>query len=180
VVSSRRRSTATRSGSRSVGPGHNLLLLLVNFDHEERFRRILAEYVERPAGDYAELLHRGQVSSPPGADPEEWRARIRAQARKDKIRVITIRDGDRAIAARRRVTSAEQERMELRDEFERYELLRSLRRAAEALGHELSAWVRNDQESITSCLRCGARIYVRLESPPVTDGEALSEPCAVL
>jgi len=102
----------------------------VNFDHEQRFQRIVAEYLERPAGDYAELLHRGYVTLPPGVDPEEWRADIRAQARKDKIRVMMIRDGDRAIAARRRVLSAEQEHEELRCDLDRHELLRSLKRAA--------------------------------------------------
>ena len=67
--------------------------------HEERFRRILSDYLERPAGDYAELLHRGQVSSPEGGvDPEGWRQQIRRQARQDKIRVITRRDGARAFA----------------------------------------------------------------------------------
>ena len=149
----------------------------VNFDHEQRFQRIVAEYLERPAGDYAELLHRGYVTSPTGVDPEEWRAEIRAQARKDKIRITTIRDGDRAIAARKRVLPADQESEELRYEFESRELLRSLKHAAEELGHEIRAWVRNDEESITSCSRCGARIYALLESPPVTDGEAISEPC---
>lgn len=152
-------------------------MLTVDVEYEQRFQRIVAEYLERPAGDYAELLHRGQVTSPPGADPEEWRAGIRAQARKDKIRVMTMRDGDRAMAVRRRVLSAEREREELRYEFERHELLRSLKHAAEELGHAISVWVRNDQESITSCSRCGARIYVRVESPPVTEGEAISEPC---
>jgi hypothetical protein len=38
--------------------------------HEERFRRIAEDYLERPGGDYAELLHRGEVSSPDGVDPE--------------------------------------------------------------------------------------------------------------
>jgi hypothetical protein len=150
----------------------------MNFDHEERFRRIVAEYLDRPAGDYAELLHRGQVRSPAGVDPEQWRAEIRAQARKDKIRVTTARDGDRAIAVRRRVLSAELEHEESRYEFDRYELMRSLRRRAEALGHEIRAWLRDDAESMASCMRCGARIYARVDNPPVTDGEALSEPCA--
>ncbi len=149
----------------------------MNFDHEQRFQRIVDEYLERPAGDYAELLHRGYVTSPPGVDPEQWRVEMRAQARKDKVLITTIRDGDRAIAARHRVVSEHQEREELRDEFERHELLQSLKRSAEALGHEIRAWVRSDRETITSCSRCGARIYVRIDSPPVVDGEAISEPC---
>ena len=52
-------------------------------EHEQRFRRIVSDYLQRPAGDYGELLHRGQVSSPEGVDPEQWRAQIRAQARRD-------------------------------------------------------------------------------------------------
>jgi hypothetical protein len=78
-------------------------------EHDERFRRIAEEYLERPGGDYAELLRRGQVSSLDGVDPEEWRAEIRAKARADKIRVITIRAGDRAIAARQRSVPKDQE-----------------------------------------------------------------------
>ncbi len=66
--------------------------------HEQRFRRIVNDYLERPAGDYAELLHRGHVSSLEGLDPEAWRGQIRRQARQDKIRVITRRDGQRAFA----------------------------------------------------------------------------------
>jgi len=70
-------------------------------EHDERFRRIADDYLDRPGGDYAELLTRGEVSSPDGVDPEPWRAEIRSKARADKIRVMTIRFGDRAIAARR-------------------------------------------------------------------------------
>lgn len=50
-------------------------------EHDARFRRIAEDYLERPGGDYAELLRRGQVSSPEGVDPEEWRAEIREGAR---------------------------------------------------------------------------------------------------
>jgi hypothetical protein len=71
-------------------------------EHDERFRRIADDYLDRPGGDYAELLRRGEVSSPEGVDPELWRAEIRTKARADKIRVMTIRSGDRAIAALRR------------------------------------------------------------------------------
>jgi hypothetical protein len=60
-------------------------------EHEQRFQRIVSDYLERPGGDYAELRRRGQVSSPEGADPEQWRAEIRAQARKDKISATMAR-----------------------------------------------------------------------------------------
>ena len=58
-------------------------------EHDERFRRIADDYLDRPGGDYAELLARGEVSSADGVDPEQWRAEIRAKARADEIRVIT-------------------------------------------------------------------------------------------
>ena len=45
-------------------------------------------------------------------------------------------------------------------------------------GIEICGWVRDDGESITGCTRCGARIYARVDTPSVTDGEALSEVCA--
>jgi hypothetical protein len=73
---------------------------VVRPEHDERFHRILSDYLERPAGDYAELLRRGYVSSPDGVELERWRAEIRAHARKDKIRIATRSDGTRAFAFR--------------------------------------------------------------------------------
>jgi hypothetical protein len=147
-------------------------------EHDERCRRILEDYLERPGGDYAELLRRGQVSSPEGVDPEEWRAEIRAKARADKIRVITIRSGDRAIAARQRSIPKDQELAELTDALERTEVLRGIEARAEQLGHEIARWLAHDQESIAFCARCPARIYVRFDAAtPVVDGEALDDTC---
>lgn len=147
-------------------------------EHEERFRRIAEDYLERPGGDYAELLRRGEVSSPEGVDPEQWRAEIRAKARADKIRVITIRAGDRAIAVRHRSIPKDQELTELTGAMQRGEALRPVAERARQLGHELVRWVAHDQELIAMCLRCDARIYVRLDlDPPVVDGEALDEVC---
>lgn len=103
-------------------------------EHDERFRRIAEDYLERPGGDHAELLRRGRVSSPDGVEPQEWRAEIRAKARADKIRVITIRDGDRAIAARHWSIPKDQELAELADALERTEALRSVEAQAERLG----------------------------------------------
>ena len=147
-------------------------------EHEERFRRIAEDYLERPGGDYAELLRRGQVSSPEGADPEEWRAEIRAKARADKVRVITIRSGDRAIAARHRRVPKDRELAELTAALERGEDLRGVAERARQLGHEIVRWVAHDEESIAMCPRCSARIYVRHDrDAPVVDGEALDDTC---
>ena len=145
--------------------------------HEERFRRIAEDYLERPGGDYAELLHRGEVSSPEGVDPEQWRAEIRAKARADKIRVVTIRSGDRAIAVLRRTVPKDQELALLSAALERGEVLHGIAERAGLLGHEIVRWVAHD-ESIAMCRRCQARVYVRLDAePPVVDGEALDEVC---
>ena len=95
-------------------------------ERDERFRRIAEDYLERPGGDYAELLRRGQVSSPEGVDPEQWRAAIRAKARADKIRVITIRSGERAMAARQRRIPKDREFAELTAALERGEVLRGV------------------------------------------------------
>ena len=93
-------------------------------EHDERFRRIADDYLDRPGGDYAELLARGEVSSADGVDPEQWRAEIRAKARADEIRVITLRSGDRAIAGRRLSIPKDQELEALSAAMKRGEALR--------------------------------------------------------
>jgi hypothetical protein len=108
---------------------------VISSDHSERFQQIIKDYLERPGGDYGELLTRGQVSSPEGTDPELWRAEIRAKARKDKIRVATHREGDRAFAMRHRNYSD----AEVRAELERGWQLERLGERARDLGHELLA-----------------------------------------
>jgi tetratricopeptide (TPR) repeat protein len=115
-------------------------------EHEQRFARIISDYL-----DYGELLHRAYVSSPDGVDPEAWRADIRAQARRDKIRVITLRAGDRAIAARGRTISDH----EVRAELDRANRLRQLAATARALGHEPGHWLRSERRErlLLSALR---------------------------
>lgn len=148
-------------------------------EHEERFRLIAGDYLERPGGDYAELLRRGEVSSPEGVDPELWRAEIRARARADRLRVFTFRAGDRAIAGLRRIVPKDQELAVLSAELERADALLGVAGRASLLGHEIAGWVAHDQESIAACARCHARIYVRFGvGPPVVDGEALDRVCA--
>jgi hypothetical protein len=147
-------------------------------EHDERFRRIADDYLDRPGGDYAELLARGEVSSPDGVDPELWRAEIRSKARADKIRVMTIRSGNRAIAVRRLSIPKDQELAVMSAAMQRGELLRGVAQRARQLGHEIVRWVAHDQESVAMCPRCHSRLYVRLDAvPPVLDGEALDHVC---
>jgi hypothetical protein len=145
--------------------------------NEQRFWRIYHEYLDRPGGDYAELLRRGAVSSPEGSDPEAWRAEIRRKARQDKISVSTSRDGDRAFAIVNRTIPREQEQDATARELERYVALRELRNRTSLLGHELIGWVRHDVESISICSHCGARLYARTDSEQIEDGEALTQRC---
>ena len=145
--------------------------------HEERFRRIYRDYLERPGGDYAELLRRGEVISREGVDPEAWRAEIRRMARQDKLRITTARHGQRASATlqpsvpydpelvRHRYLQPVAERLELGDQ-------------SSALGHDLAGFIRDGDEYISWCQRCGARIYAQLSPPDrIEDGEALTHPC---
>jgi hypothetical protein len=150
----------------------------VKAENDARFRRIAGDFLERPGGDYAELLRRGQVSSPEGADLEKWRAEIRAKARADRVGVMTFRDGVRAVAVRHRRISKDQELGEMRRELDRGVVLRGLAERARALGHEIARWLRHDQENIAICGRCSARIYARFDAAPlIVDGEALDDTC---
>ena len=144
---------------------------------EERFARIVRDYLERPAGDYGELLHRGYVSSPEGVDAEAWRAEIRRQARQDKVRVITRRDGARAFALLARAVPEADAHELMRRGLEQHLALEQLAQTARRLGHAPVGWVRSDDEHVSLCGRCGARIYARLGARRVQDGEALSERC---
>jgi hypothetical protein len=145
--------------------------------YEERFRRIQGEYLERPGGDYAELLRRGHVSSEEGVDVEVWRAEICRQARQDRIRVITSRDGDRAFTMLNRRIPDDRAMEAMRSALDRVVVLGELAERSRLLGHELGSWLGHHDESISSCQRCGARIYTRLGAERIEDGEALSQLC---
>lgn len=83
--------------------------------------------MERPGGDYAELLGRVRVTSPAGA-----------KARADKVRVATIRDGEPAIA----LTRCDYTDAEVRAELERGDGLGRLATQAREHSHELGPWLR--------------------------------------
>jgi hypothetical protein len=145
--------------------------------NEQRFWRIYHEYLDRPDGDYAELLRWGEVSSQEGVDSEAWRGAIRRKARQDKISVSTSRCGERAFALVNRTIPGDKEQEVMAREFQRAEVLRGLRNRAALLGHEIVGWVRHDVESIAVCRHCDARLYIRTDSQRIDDGDALTRPC---
>jgi hypothetical protein len=145
--------------------------------HEQRFRRISTEFLERPAGDYAELLRRGHVSSQDGVDVEAWRADIRRQARQDRIRVFTSREGDRGFAMLNRTIADDRAMEAMRGALDRVVVLGELAERSRVLGHELGGWLGHHDELISTCQHCGARIYIRLGAERIEDGEALSQLC---
>jgi hypothetical protein len=144
--------------------------------HEERFRRIYSDSLDRPGGDYGELLQRGEVTSPEGVDPDAWREEIRRKSRKDKLRVTTRRHGQRAFATLTRTIPHDPDEV-----MRRYLLpvaeLWDLADSSRALGHEPVGWTRHGGEYISWCQHCGGRIYTRLGAQLIKDGEALTDPC---
>ena len=170
----RRRTLLAATGTRRSGGAGRVMVLP---EHEQRFQRIVSDYLERPGGDYDELLHRGRASSPDGVDPEQWRGDIRRQARQDKIRVTTRRDGPRAFAMLNPSLSDELANALMREAVTRVPELQRLLLSAARLGHDPISWLRSDDEYVSVCSRCGARIYMRFGPEAVEDGEALTDPC---
>jgi hypothetical protein len=147
--------------------------------HKERFQRIYTDYRDRPSGDYAELLRRGEVMSREGVDPEAWRGDIRRKARQDKAHVMTSSSGARAFATLNRPVPTDPEQVAelLQRASTQSEILGELAQRSRTLGHELIGWLRHDNEYISYCQRCRARIYTRLAAPIIEDGEALADLC---
>jgi hypothetical protein len=118
-------------------------------EHEQRFERIASEFLERPAGDYAELLRSGHVSSPDGVDPDEWREEIRRNARQDRIRVITSRVGDGAVATLNRKIPDDRAMDAMRAALDRTTALGDLEERSAELGDELGRWLRQRKPTVS-------------------------------
>ena len=65
----------------------------------------------------------------------------------------------------------------MRGALDRVVVLGELRERSRLLGHELGSWLGHHDELISSCERCGARLYTRLGSERIEDGEALNQLC---
>jgi hypothetical protein len=147
--------------------------------HEQRFLRIYEDRRDRPAGDYAELLRRGEVVSRDRVDLDAWRAEIRRQAGRDRVRVMTSVSGGRAFATLNPPLPTARDQIDrlLARAAEQLELLGGLDERSRTLGHQLVGWISHDDEYISWCQRCAARVYARIVGRLIEDGEALDDAC---
>jgi hypothetical protein len=125
--------------------------------------------------DYGRLLAAGQIVRivEEVDDPEAWRARIRRQARADRIRVRTGVSAD-AVYAFLRDGSTEARAAET----QRYKA--AMRRAvpvAVSSGHEPSVFLRDGDEVICGCNRCLALGYLDAVEPAVIVGSLFEDAC---
>jgi hypothetical protein len=131
----------------------------------------------REGTDYGELLKPGEIHRVVD-DPYQWRAEIRRQARRDKIRVRTFgREGSSLVIAVREREYALEEMAAIMNVHIVQE--RANARAIE-MSHELEGWVSHDGRAGTHCRWCGARLYVEWQphpNEPIIEGEAVEERC---
>jgi hypothetical protein len=144
-------------------------------EHEEAFDRLTEELEP-----YHALLRHGRVEDCV-ANPDEWRAEIRKQARHDKIAMRSFTLG-RTPDGLYRVWAGRSQLVD--EELSEVVALMSLQREAsdraELLGHEEVRWLqaRRGEEAAGRCCQCGGRIYVnRLTSPPVIEGDVFESCC---
>jgi hypothetical protein len=156
--------------------GSTARIPFVHPDHEEAFDR-LTETLD----PYHEFLRFGSVTAQVD-NPDEWRAEIRCQARRDKIPMRSVVAG-RTPDGLHYVWAGRSSGIDHDTMGEIMVLLDRQREATERatlLGHDKIRWVRvlRGEEAAGRCLRCGARLYVRSGSSPVTDGEVFELDCA--
>jgi hypothetical protein len=141
--------------------------------HEAEFEELF-----RVGSDYGELLKRGHVIREVD-DPEEWRAMIRREARRDKVRVLTRRGpGNHVAAYLNREASIDQ----VREAFELISFREQAEAAALELGHVLE-WAHADTRFAARCGRCGARLYGEyraMHEDSILEGEAMVDICSLV
>lgn len=150
--------------------------------YEAQWRDV--ERRSRQHSDYDALRKTGAISVVV-EDPQAWRAAIRAQAQIDGVSVRTGVSGSNGetvawallrwpAPGRAELAHRMQERAELREVIGLAES-RSL-----ALGHSLGQWHKEPaaRRAISTCRRCGGRVYVEIRHPlHVLDGAAVEGGC---
>jgi hypothetical protein len=144
--------------------------------HLARFEQLLSEFFERRGGDYQTLLAYGRVWRDDVEDPRDWRREIRAQARRDRLRVRTW-CGERDGVVGALMDPDVRDPAIFQSEIDRFRVLQDVTwKVSIELGHRLR-WVRRGDESVAFCPDCGARVYLRTSVPVIGEGDAFERAC---
>jgi len=132
--------------------------------------------MERPGGDYTELLRRGRLVSPVGVEVEAWRrsfARRRGRTRSASAQSATGSVRSRSHAATTPTPSSAPNSTAESGSGDS-------RRTRASTVTSWAPWLRQDDESITVCTHCTAHVYVRTRAESVVDQAGLWAPCECL
>jgi len=141
---------------------------------QRRIERLVKRVRRRDA--YGQLLATGQAILPVDEveDPDAWRAEIKRQARADRIKVRTGITGETLWALTAGPLTDAQ-----RDEDTRYfHLYHRLGSEAGARGHAFKVEVRDGEEAVFSCERCGALGYADAAAGPLVGGRLFESDCS--
>jgi hypothetical protein len=143
-------------------------------DWEEAFDRLTEEL-----DPYHEFLRFGHVMDDVD-DPDEWRAEIRRQARRDKIRMHSFAS-ERGPDGRAHVYAGKTHGdRDLRPALALMDVQEEAEERARLNGHRKIRWIRvmRGEEAAGRCADCGGRVYAsRKGSRPVIDGDLFAVAC---
>lgn len=139
-----------------------------------RIKRLVARVRRRD--DYGTLLATSQVLLPleEVEDPDAWRAEITRQARSDRIKVRTGVTGGKVWA----LLADPIPGVLKDDDLRHFHLYHShLEPQAKAFGHDVRVVLRDGEEALLICRRCGARGYADAAAGPLIGGPLFEDEC---
>lgn len=129
----------------------------------------------RRRDDYGSLLATGQVihSVEEVEDPDAWRAEIKRQARADRIKVRTGITGSTLWA----LTAGPLTDTQREEDTRYFHLYHRLESEAGVRGHAFKVELRDGEEAVFSCGRCGALGYADAAAGPLVGGQLFDSDC---
>lgn len=141
---------------------------------QQRIERLVKRVRRRD--DYGKLLATSQVirSVDEVEDPDAWRAEIKRQARSDRIKVRTgVTGGTLWALTAGPLTDAQRE-----EDTRYFHLYHRLQSDANARGHAFKVQLRDGEEAVFSCERCGALGYADAGAGPLVGGQLFESDCS--
>ena len=141
---------------------------------QQRIERLVKRVRRRD--DYGKLLATSQVirSVDEVEDPDAWRAEIKRQARSDRIKVRTgVTGGTLWALTAAPLTDAQRE-----EDTRYFHLYHRLQSDASARGHTFKVQLRDGEEAVFTCERCGALGYVDAAAGPLVGGQLFESECS--